>query len=162
MADIDKPQGDGTRRDAPPRDRSGGKGSGGGVRTATDEDATTERSSKSRISDVQDPGVPGGHMDPMDYDYTNFYFGSGDDPFALLEPFEEWWEEVHPRGYYQYELPIHTAPATRVDVKDTKTGELREGLINFASYNYLGLSDRPEVKEAIKEAAEVYGGGASG
>ncbi|HZD06010.1 MAG TPA: aminotransferase class I/II-fold pyridoxal phosphate-dependent enzyme, partial [Longimicrobiales bacterium] len=35
-------------------------------------------------------------------------------------------------------------------------------LVNFASYNYLGLSYRPEVKEAIKEAADVYGGGSSG
>jgi len=59
-------------------------------------------------------------------------------------------------------LPLHGAPATRVTVEDTKTHELRRDLINFASYNYLGLSYRPEVKEAIKEAAEIYGGGASG
>lgn len=98
----------------------------------------------------------------MEYDYTNFYFGAGDDAFALLEPFDDWWSEVRPAGYYLYELPIHTQPGTRVDVEDTKTGELRRGLINFASYNYLGLSYRPEVKEAIKEAVEIYGGGSSG
>lgn len=98
----------------------------------------------------------------MEYDYTNFYFGAGDDAFALLGPFDDWWRQVRPAGYYLYELPLHTAPGTRVTVKDTKTGELRENLINFASYNYLGLSYRPEVKEAIKEAAEIYGGGASG
>jgi glycine C-acetyltransferase len=101
-------------------------------------------------------------VDPLDYDYTNFYFGAGDDPFALLAPFESWWREVQPRGYYQYELPLHSAPATRVDVEDTKTGEIRRGLINFASYNYLGLSYRPEVKEAIKAAVDIYGGGSSG
>ncbi|HSM60718.1 MAG TPA: aminotransferase class I/II-fold pyridoxal phosphate-dependent enzyme [Longimicrobiales bacterium] len=98
----------------------------------------------------------------MEYDYTNFYFGAGDDAFALLAPFDDWWSEVRPAGYYLYELPLHTAPATRVDVEDTKTHEVRKDLINFASYNYLGLSYRNEVKEAIKEAAEVYGGGASG
>jgi 8-amino-7-oxononanoate synthase len=98
----------------------------------------------------------------MDYDYTNFYFGSGDDAFALLSPFKEWWDQVHPVGYYQYELPMHSAPSTRVDVRDTKTGELRKDLINFASYNYLGLSYRDEVKQAIKDAADVYGGGSSG
>lgn len=98
----------------------------------------------------------------MEYDYTNFYFGAGDDAFALLEPFDDWWSEVRPAGYYLYELPLHTQPGTRVDVEDTKTGELRRGLINFASYNYLGLSYRPEVKEAIKEAVEIYGGGSSG
>ncbi len=98
----------------------------------------------------------------MDYDYTNFYFGAGDDAFALLEPFADWWGEVKPRGYYQYELPLQSAPSTRVDVKDTKTGEIRKGLINFASYNYLGLSYRDEVKRAIKEAVDIFGGGSSG
>lgn len=114
-----------------------------------------------RIRESQDDGMSA-NVDALDYDYTNFYFGSGDDPFALLEPFAAWWDEVHPRGYYQYELPIHSAPATQVDVHDTKTQELRKGLINFASYNYLGLSYRPEVKQAIKDAVDVYGGGSSG
>ena len=104
------------------------------------------------------PSAPGA----MEYDYTNFYFGAGDDAFALLQPFDDWWSEVKPAGYYLYELPLHSAPGTRVDVEDTKTGEIRRGLVNFASYNYLGLSYRPEVKEAIKEAADRYGGGASG
>jgi glycine C-acetyltransferase len=109
-------------------------------------------------ADAPRPAVPAA----MEYDYTNFYFGAGDDPFALLAPFDDWYAQVKPAGYYLYELPLHTAPATRVDVEDTKTGQLREGLINFASYNYLGLSYRPEVKKAIQEAAEVYGGGSSG
>lgn len=98
----------------------------------------------------------------MEYDYTNFYFGAGDDAFALLGPFDDWWKEVKPAGYYLYELPLQGAPSTRVSVKDTNTGEIREDLINFASYNYLGLSYRREVKDAIKEAVEIYGGGASG
>jgi 8-amino-7-oxononanoate synthase len=104
------------------------------------------------------PAVPGA----MEYDYTNFYFGSGSDAFALLEPFDDWWREVKPGGYYLYELPLHSQPGTRVDVEDTSTGEVRRGLVNFASYNYLGLSYRPEVKQAIKDAADLYGGGSSG
>ena len=154
MADLDKHQGD---------DGSSDGGEATATKAAGTDSDESKRASTNRISGVSSGGsVPAAEMDPMDYDYTNFYFGSGDDPFALLDPFEEWWEKVHPRGYYQYELPIHTAPSTRVDVKDTKTGDLREGLINFASYNYLGLSYRPEVKEAIKEAVDVYGGGSSG
>lgn len=98
----------------------------------------------------------------LEYDYTNFYFGAGDDAFALLEPFDDWYSQVRPEGYYLYELPLHTQPGTRVDVEDTKTGDLRRGLVNFASYNYLGLSYRDEVKAAIKEAADIYGGGSSG
>jgi glycine C-acetyltransferase len=57
---------------------------------------------------------------------------------------------------------MHSAPATRVDVEDTHTGVVRRGLINFASYNYLGLSYRDEVKQAIRNAVDIYGGGASG
>ena len=104
------------------------------------------------------PAVPGA----MEYDATNFYFGSGSDAFALLEPFDDWWREVKPAGYYLYELPLHSLPGTRVDVEDTKTGEIRRGLVNFASYNYLGLSYHPEVKQAIKDAVDIYGGGSSG
>ena len=104
------------------------------------------------------PTAPGA----MEYDYTNFYFGAGDDAFALLQPFDDWWKDARPSGYYLYELPIHSRPGTRIDVEDTKTGELRKGLVNFASYNYLGLSYRPEVIQAIKDAADHYGGGSSG
>ena len=98
----------------------------------------------------------------MQYDYTNFYFGAGSDAFALLDPFDQWWKEVEPEGYYLYEAPLQTAPTTRVSVVDKKTGQVRKDLINFASYNYLGLSYRPEVKDAIKRAVDIYGGGSSG
>src|SRR5690606_5434869 len=46
--------------------------------------------------------------------------------------------------------------------RDVRTGRVLRDLINFASYNYLGLSYRPEVKAAIKRAVDVYGGGSSG
>ena len=98
-----------------------------------------------------------------DYDYTNFYFGAGTDPFGILEPFGEWWEDAEfGGGYYLYSLPMGSAPATRVTIGDPKTRETHHGLINFASYNYLGLSYRPEVTEAVREAVREYGAGASG
>jgi len=34
---------------------------------------------------VSPPTAPGA----MEYDYTNFYFGAGDDAFALLQPFDD-------------------------------------------------------------------------
>jgi 8-amino-7-oxononanoate synthase len=98
----------------------------------------------------------------MQYDYTNFYFGSGDDAFAMLDPFAEWWKDSKPAGYYLYGLPMQGAPTTRVDIRSTKTDEIHHDLLNFASYNYLGLSYRPEVKEAVIEAVRHYGNGASG
>lgn len=121
-------------------------------------DAETQPQTNRIEMDEATPSAPGA----LEYDYTNFYFGAGDDAFALLEPFDDWWQQVRPSGYYLYELPLHSQPSTRVDVEDTKTGEIRRGLVNFASYNYLGLSYRPEVKQAIKDAADLYGGGSSG
>ena len=138
-------------------DQDGLQASGG----TTSTEAKPVSSDKNRVRATEE-GHRGDSSNAMDYDYTNFYFGAGDDAFALLEPFADWWSEVRPQGYYQYELPIHSAPSTRVDVKDTKTGELRKNLLNFASYNYLGLSYRDEVKQAIKDAVDVYGGGSSG
>ena len=124
---------------------------------------TDVRSGRNRIRASEELAEEAGpRPQALDYDYTNFYFGAGDDPFALLEPFDEWWRQVKPAGYYQYELPLLTAPGTRVDIRDTLTGDIRRDLVNFASYNYLGLSYRDEVKDAIKAAVDIYGGGASG
>jgi len=96
-----------------------------------------------------------------DYDYTNFYYGTGEDPLNLLAPFTEWYREALPNGYYLYSEPLHSAPTTHVQVKNRKTGQIQE-LINLASYNYLGISYRPEVVEASVEATRRYGLGASG
>ena len=96
-----------------------------------------------------------------EYDYSNFYYGAGDDPLNLLGPFASWYEEALPNGYYLYSEPVHSAPTTRVQIKDRKTGQVRD-LLNLASYNYLGISYRDEVKEAAIEAVRKYGLGASG
>ncbi|MCA9751421.1 MAG: aminotransferase class I/II-fold pyridoxal phosphate-dependent enzyme [Gemmatimonadetes bacterium] len=97
-----------------------------------------------------------------EYDYSNFYWGTGEDPFVILQPFREWYDQAHQWGYYQFGQPLQTAPRTTVDVVEAKGRQRLEGLINFASYNYLGLSYRPEVIAAAQEALAVYGLGASG
>jgi hypothetical protein len=86
-----------------------------------------------------------------DYDYSNFYYGAGDDPLNLLKPFSSWYQEALPAGYYLYSEPLQTAPGTVVQVRNRKTGVVQE-LLNLASYNYLGISYRDEVKEAAIEA----------
>jgi glycine C-acetyltransferase len=96
-----------------------------------------------------------------DYDYSNFYYGSGDDPLNLLPPFNEWYREARPNGYYLYAEPLESAPTTKVRVRNGKTGEVRD-LVNLASYNYLGISYRDEVKQAAADALQKYGLGASG
>jgi 8-amino-7-oxononanoate synthase len=98
----------------------------------------------------------------LDYDYSNFYWGAGDDIFGIFEPFEEWYKEARPAGYYLFGLPMRTAPGTRINVIETKTNKELKNLVNLASYNYLGLSYRPEVIEAAVEATKKYGTGASG
>ena len=96
-----------------------------------------------------------------EYDYSNFYYAAGEDPINLLRPFNEWYREAKQHGYYLYSEPLAAAPTTRVRVRNNKTGEWRD-LINLASYNYLGISYRPEVKAAAAAALERYGLGASG
>ena len=96
-----------------------------------------------------------------DYDHSNFYYGAGQDALNLLSPFAEWYREALPNGYYLYSEPLQGAPTTHARVRDRKTGEVRE-LLNLASYNYLGVSYRPEVKQAAIDAVNKYGLGASG
>ncbi len=96
-----------------------------------------------------------------EYDYSNFYYGAGDDPLNLLGPFNDWYREARPNGYYLYSEPLSSVPSTRVQVRSGKTGRVLD-LINMASYNYLGISYRDEVKEAAIEAIRRFGLGASG
>ena len=96
-----------------------------------------------------------------EYDYSNFYYGAGADPLNLVGPFAEWYREALPRGYYLYSEPLQEAPTTHVRVRNRKNGQVQE-LLNLASYNYLGISYREEVKQAAVEAIQRYGLGASG
>ena len=96
-----------------------------------------------------------------EYDYSNFYYGAGDDPLNLLKPFARWYRDARPNGYYLYQEALGSAPSTHVRVRNGKTKEWQD-LLNLASYNYLGISYRPEVKRAAAEALEEYGLGASG
>jgi 8-amino-7-oxononanoate synthase len=97
-----------------------------------------------------------------DLDYSNFFWGSGKDPFDILGPFDDWFDEARPAGYYLFGQPMSSAPRTRIDVVEQLKHERLEGLINLASYNYLGLSYRPEVIEAAIDAIRTYGTGSSG
>jgi glycine C-acetyltransferase len=124
-------------------------GPGAPPETAVPADGAPDRAATVR------PGI-------AEYDYSNFYSGAGDDAFVMLEPFDDWWEHARPWGYYLFGLPMQTAPRPRIDIVETKSHTRLDGLINLASYNYLGLSYRPEVIEAAKAALDTYGLGASG
>ena len=108
------------------------------------------------------PGTPS-HVqgDPFDYDYSSFYYSSSDDAFAIVDMFMEWYDDAHLRGYYLYGQPMSSRPRARVELQE-KLEERRLNLLNLSSYNYLGLSYRPEVVEAAKRALDHYGLGAAG
>jgi len=95
------------------------------------------------------------------YNFSHFHSSDGNDPLELTTPYSNWYTQARQTGYYLFQEELSSAPNTTVQVKDGKTGEVLE-LINFASYNYLGLSYRPEVKQAAIKAIENYGLGASG
>lgn len=99
--------------------------------------------------------------DSSDYDYSSFYYSSSDDVFAILEPYTEWYDNAQLRGYYLYGQPMSSRPTTRVELQE-KLEQRRLNLLNLSSYNYLGLSYRPEVVDAAKRALDRYGMGAAG
>jgi 8-amino-7-oxononanoate synthase len=96
-----------------------------------------------------------------DYDYSSFYYSSSDDVFAILEPYEDWYDRAQMQGYYLYAQPMSCRPKTRIDLIE-KLEHRHINLLNLSSYNYLGLSYRPEVMNAARQALETYGLGAAG
>jgi glycine C-acetyltransferase len=99
--------------------------------------------------------------DASDYDYSSFYYSSSDDVLDILEPYTEWYDKAQLRGYYLYGQPMSSRPMTRVELQE-KLEQRRLNLLNLSSYNYLGLSYRPEVVDACKRALDRYGMGAAG
>ena len=100
-------------------------------------------------------------MNPLDYDYSSFFYSSSDDPFAILEPYNEWYNAAVPEGYYLFAQAMATPPDGRIQLTEGKHHE-RLQLLNLSSYNYLGLSSRAEVIAAAKAALDQYGLGAAG
>jgi len=99
--------------------------------------------------------------DPLDYDLSSFYYSSSDDIFTILDLFADWHDDANLRGYYLYGQPMSSRPMTRVDLQE-KLEQRQLNVLNLSSYNYLGLSYRPEVIEAAKKALDRYGMGAAG
>src|SRR5262245_60608939 len=80
-----------------------------------------------------------------EYDYSNFYYSSSDDLFAIFEPYDDWWYgSARKSGYYLYSQPMSTPPGARIKLEEQLHHESLK-LLNLASYNYLGLSTHPEV-----------------
>ncbi|MEV6279621.1 aminotransferase class I/II-fold pyridoxal phosphate-dependent enzyme [Nocardia sp. NPDC051832] len=57
---------------------------------------------------------------------------------------------------YWYGMPLHSRCTNRAVIRDELTGRTREYLM-FASNNYLGLANHPDVIDAICDATRSYG-----
>jgi len=113
------------------------------------------------LEDQRNAG-PASGVSNVDYDYSNFYYSSSDDLFAIFGPYDDWWYGTARRnGYYLFSQPMSTPPGARIDLEEQLNHEQLK-LLNLASYNYLGLSHHPEVIAAAKAALDRYGLGAAG
>jgi glycine C-acetyltransferase len=65
------------------------------------------------------------------------------------------------QGYYLFAQAMSTPPQGRIDLTEGLHHE-HVKLLNLSSYNYLGLSYRPEVIAAAKAALDQFGLGAAG
>src|SRR6185369_16210222 len=79
----------------------------------------------------------------------------------VLDPPEDYtqWREAVKWATSLYEPTMHAGPIPRTQFE--YGGETRP-MLNFASYNYLGLATHPETVEAARQALLDYGTGACG
>lgn len=98
----------------------------------------------------------------QEYDLSNFYHGTGEDIYDLLTPFNEWWNSrALPAGYHLYQEAMLTPAETEITVQGNRDS-LPHDLLNFSSYNYLGMAASAVAVKAVIEAVMKYGLGASG
>lgn len=93
----------------------------------------------------------------LNYTYDMFLSSlDGEQPEAVR--FTSWVDEVAKDGLFPFEVARLEAQYPRVHAQRVDGTPVE--LLNFSSYNYLGLSYHPQVIEAAKEATDRYGLGA--
>ncbi|MBK6514492.1 MAG: aminotransferase class I/II-fold pyridoxal phosphate-dependent enzyme [Polyangiaceae bacterium] len=89
---------------------------------------------------------------------ADFHGPETDDPLAPPPDYLEWRAATTwATGLYEKSLLGPPTPRTELDV-----GGQRRKILNFASYNYLGLAKHPATIAAAKRALDDYGTGACG
>jgi glycine C-acetyltransferase len=89
---------------------------------------------------------------------ADFHGPETDDPLAPPPDYLEWRAATSwVTGFYEKSLLGPPIPRTLLDV-----GGQPRRILNFASYNYLGLAKHPETIAAAKRALDDYGTGACG
>lgn len=93
-----------------------------------------------------------------EYTYDMFMMNMSPDPEEMIL-FSNWLKRLNKENLNSFEAVRYSAQRTEVDLIRTSGEKLH--LLNFSSYNYLGLSYHPEVIKAAQEAVALYGLGAS-
>jgi glycine C-acetyltransferase len=78
------------------------------------------------------------------------------DLFHKTREFRSFYRKKQQEQLYWYGMPLESRCENRAVIYDEITGRRREFLM-FASNNYLGLANHPEVIESIAQAARQYG-----
>lgn len=98
----------------------------------------------------------------MKFSLADFGYNDNDDVLSPPADFQQWKSSPEVAlGMSLYEQQLQQAPGARTMIQNNFDGEARE-VINLTSYNYLGLSTHPEVLQAAKDAADLYGLSAGG
>lgn len=96
------------------------------------------------------------------YSLADFYSIRGADDRDIFSSFYDYVEEGRKFGFSNlYEQELLGPPTNVVKIYDSFHKKDRE-VLNFSSYNYLGLANHPAVLEAAEKALKHYGLGASG
>lgn len=93
-----------------------------------------------------------------EYTYDMFMMNMSPDPEEMVL-FSNWLKKLNQENLNSFEAVRYSAQRTEVDL--TRVSGEKLHLLNFSSYNYLGLSYHPEVIKAAQEAVALYGLGAS-
>src|SRR3712207_4271594 len=97
--------------------------------------------------------------DPSAYSLADFYIGESDSPLTPPEGFTEWRRRAEwATRLYDARLVGPAAPRAMI----APAGGSATPLLNFASYNYLGLSRHPRCVAAAQDALQQYGTGICG
>ena len=96
--------------------------------------------------------------DPADYSLADFYISDSESATQPPEEFR-WWCNAASWAMDQYEPIFSAGPGNRTLLGQ---GEDARPVINFGSYNYLGMATHPAVMAAAQRAIGQYGTGACG
>ena len=72
-----------------------------------------------------------------------------------VQKYFAWYQKRQERCTYQYSRTLHSFPGARTELSDER-GRVVKG-INFASQDYLGLGQDPELRDAALEALDRFG-----